>query len=285
MQVGKGQLLQQWPVLVALFVVLIWGLNVVMMKVAVTGLSPVLFTALRFALVAALLWPFWRVEAWIRWPVIRVALTMGVGHFLLLSLGVQYVDSALAGILLLLGGPLSMLLAYLFLQERLSRRQLTALLLAMLGVIGPTLLLATADIQIGALLILLCELMWAWGNLQVRRLAKVPVYTLNFWTAAVTAPLCGLWLSLSDFDWQAVDWNMASLGAVAYVALASSILAYGLWYQLINLHGVQRFASLTLVQPLITALAGYLILQESLHPWQWAGGGLTLLAIYRFYRG
>jgi len=276
--------LYRTPLLGALIVTTIWGINVVMMKIAVLEMSPVLFTALRFALLSLLLLPFRRIEPHLRWPVLRIALVMGIGHFLLLSMGINYVDSALASIILLFGSPLSSLLAFLFLKERMKPAQMLLLAIAMLGATVPVMLENDINIQVGALLIIGCSLMWAIGNLQVRKLPSVPVFTLSFWIGLVSAPFC-LLLHLYHSDGELnLSFSTEAWLAVAYVVLCSSILAYAIWYRLINENGISRLVSVIVLQPAITLVAGYLILAETLSGAQLIGAGISLLAIYGFYR-
>ncbi len=272
------------PAFPALFVVTIWGLNVVFMKVGVTDMAPLLYTGMRFTLLSLLLLPFFRIPREAIGQVIGLAMIMGVGHFCLLSIGLHYVDSVVAGLILLLGAPLSSLLAFIFLNERLRVLQMVAVFAAAMGALVPTLLVGGVEIQAGALLILLCVCMWAVGNLKIRNLSNLSLLTLQFWIGFISAPLCLLayWLNPADTP-LAAQFTINSMLSLAYVVCGSSILAYWLWYQLIKLHGINSVVNYVLLQPVVTMLAGYLILGEVMSGLQLAGAVITLLAMWGFY--
>ncbi len=273
------------PTLAALFVVIIWGLNVVVMKIGVTDMAPLLFTGMRFVLLSVLLLPFLRIPREVVGQVIGLAMIMGVGHFCVLSIGLSYVDSVVAGLILLLGAPLSSLLAFIFLNERLRVLQMIAVVAAGLGAIVPTLLEGAVDIQAGALIILFCVLMWAVGNLKIRHLSGLPVLTVQFWIGFIGAPLCllGYWLNPAEMAF-AAQFTSNSVLSLLYVVCGSSILAYSLWYQLIKRHGINSVVNYVLLQPVITMIAGYLMLDEVMSAAQLAGGLVTLVAMWGFYQ-
>ena len=273
------------PALPALFVVLIWGFNVVFMKIGLTDMSPLLYTGLRFTLLSLLLLPFLRVPRELLGQIIVIALVMGIGHFCVLSIGISYVDSVVAGLILLLGAPLSSLLAFIFLNERLRFLQILMVAIAGLGAIVPTLLQETIDIKVGALLILFCVLMWALGNLQIRKLSSLPILTLQFWIGFISSPLCFIayWLN-PDARSIADQLTTESILSLLYVVSCSSILGYAIWYQLINRHGINSVVNYILLQPVITLIAGYWLLEELMTELQMIGAAVTLLAMWGFYQ-
>jgi O-acetylserine/cysteine efflux transporter len=273
------------PALPALFTVAIWGLNVVIMKIGVTDMEPLLFTGMRFVLLSLLLLPFIKIPRAAIRQVIGLAMIMGVGHFCALSIGLRYVDSVVAGLILLLGAPLSSLLAFIFFNERLRALQVIAIGIAGCGAVVPTLSEGAVDIQAGALIILLCVLMWAIGNLRIRNLSDVPLLTLQFWIGFICAPLCLLayWLSPKEIS-LAAQFTSNSMLSLVYVVCGSSILAYWIWYQLIKRHGINSVVNYVLLQPVVTMVAGYWILGEVMSGLQLAGGVVTLLSMWFFYR-
>lgn len=274
-----------YPALATLLVVCIWGINVVVIKIGVTDMSPLLFTGLRFALLSALLIPFMKLAKDKIWPVFSLAMVMGLGHFCALSIGLSYVDSVVGGLIVLLGAPLSSLLAFIFLNERLKPLQMLAILLAASGAIAPTLLQGEVDMQLGALVILFCMLMWAVGNLQIRKLADVPLLSLQFWIGIISAPFCLLAYGLSPSEQSiAEQLTTNSILSLLYVVLGSSILAYWLWYQLITQQGINKVVNYVLLQPVATLIAGYVILGELMTTLQLAGAAVTVFAMWLFYQ-
>ena len=269
------------PALGATLVAAIWGFNIVGMKMALNDMDPVLFTSARFFLLALVLLPFVRVSRQQIRPLLPIALVMGLGHFYLLSVGISIIPGVVASVCFLLGAPISALLSYLFLNERLTHLQSVAIIAATLGAMLPSLLLGEGDLQWGMLIVILSTFMWAVGNIQIRKLKQLPVLSIQFWIAIITAPLCFLAFILQpDAAPILPQFTTKTVLSLTYVVFCSSILSYSLWYGLIHRHGISRLAGFLLLQPVFTFTFGYILLGESLTLWQLIGSSITLTGIY-----
>jgi O-acetylserine/cysteine efflux transporter len=269
------------PVLGATLVAAIWGFNIVGMKMALNDMDPLLFTSARFFLLAIVLLPFVRVSRQQIRPLLPIALVMGLGHFYLLSVGISIIPGVVASVCFLLGAPISALLSYLFLNERLTHLQSVAIIAATLGAMLPSLLLGEGDLQWGMLIVILSTFMWAVGNIQIRKLKQLPVLSIQFWIAIITAPLCFLAFILQpDAAPILPQFTTKTVLSLTYVVFCSSILSYSLWYGLIHRHGISRLAGFLLLQPVFTFTFGYILLGESLTLWQLIGSSITLTGIY-----
>ena len=273
------------PALGATLVAAIWGVNMVGMKVALNDTDPLLFTSARFLLLAIVLMPFVKISTAQLQPLLPIALVMGIGHFYLLAVGISIVPGVIASVCFLLGAPFSALLSYLFLNERITPLQTIAIILATLGAMLPTLLLGQSDLQWGILIVILSTFMWAVGNIQIRKLKQLPVLSIQFWIAIITAPLCFLaYLLQADAAPMLPQFTTSTMLSLTYVVLCSSILSYSLWYGLIHRHGMSRLAGFILLQPFFTLTFGYLILGETLTLWQLVGSSITLSGVYIYYQ-
>lgn len=269
------------PTLGATLVAAIWGFNIVGMKIALNDMDPLLFTSARFFLLAIVLLPFVRVSRQQIRPLLPIALVMGLGHFYLLSVGISIIPGVVASVCFLLGAPISALLSYLFLNERLTHLQSVAIIAATLGAMLPSLLLGEGDLQWGMLIVILSTFMWAVGNIQIRKLKQLPVLSIQFWIAIITAPLCFLAFILQpDAAPILPQFTTKTVLSLTYVVFCSSILSYSLWYGLIHRHGISRLAGFLLLQPVFTFTFGYILLGESLTLWQLIGSSITLTGIY-----
>lgn len=269
------------PALGATLVAAIWGFNIVGMKIALNDMDPLLFTSARFFLLAIVLLPFVRVSRQQIRPLLPIALVMGLGHFYLLSVGISIIPGVVASVCFLLGAPISALLSYLFLNERLTHLQSVAIIAATLGAMLPSLLLGEGDLQWGMLIVILSTFMWAVGNIQIRKLKQLPVLSIQFWIAIITAPLCFLAFILQpDAAPILPQFTTKTVLSLTYVVFCSSILSYSLWYGLIHRHGISRLAGFLLLQPVFTFTFGYILLGESLTLWQLIGSSITLTGIY-----
>lgn len=269
------------PTLGATLVAAIWGFNIVGMKIALNDMDPLLFTSARFFLLAIVLLPFVRVSRQQIRPLLPIALVMGLGHFYLLSVGISIIPGVVASVCFLLGAPISALLSYLFLNERLTHLQSVAIIAATLGAMLPSLLLGEGDLQWGMLIVILSTFMWAVGNIQIRKLKQLPVLSIQFWIAIITAPLCFLAFILQPEAAPILpQFTTKTVLSLTYVVFCSSILSYSLWYGLIHRHGISRLAGFLLLQPVFTFTFGYILLGESLTLWQLIGSSITLTGIY-----
>lgn len=272
------------PVLTALLVTAIWGLNVVAIKIGVSEVSPALFNFLRFSLVTLILLPFWRV-AWKDLPLlIGLSLLMGIGHFFLLSVGTDYVDSNTAVILIMLGAPISSLLVYLLGLEKMSTTQSLGIAIAFTGAVAPLLISGSIDLKIGAAFIFFAMVAWATTNIYIRRLKEVRMISFQFWIGLVSTPVCLISWYLGEETASMFDQvSVKVMLCVLYMVLFSSILAYSLWFATLSQHGVNKVVNITLLQPVFTAISAYIILQDLPELAQLIGAGITVGGIYLYY--
>ncbi|MGE5504520.1 MAG: EamA family transporter, partial [Actinomycetota bacterium] len=108
----------------ALAVVVIWGLNFVAGKLALAQLPPLLVTGIRFVGVAVVLAPLFRPRRDQLPGLVLLAALLGVGHFGLLFVGLDGLDAAAAAVLVQLGVPFSVLLAWVWFGDRPDNRRL-----------------------------------------------------------------------------------------------------------------------------------------------------------------
>lgn len=266
--------------LAVLAVVVFWGLNFIAVKTMVGEIPPLLATSLRFFVVAALIVPFVRPRRDKLGGILILSVTLGIGHFGMIFLGMSGIGVAEAAIAIQLGAPFSAILAAIFFRDRLGLVPWTGMGLAFGGVAllarEPSLAnpwaLATL---VGA------ALAWAVSNILIKRLGKIHPLALNGWVALFAAPqLMALSLLFEHGQSQALaatTWR--AWGAMGYTVIASSILAYTLWYYLVGKYPLSRVAPFTLLAPVIGFSAGVLVFGEALSWEKIVGGILTVIGV------
>lgn len=266
--------------LLAFLVIAVWGFNFVVVKVGVAEIPPFLLTALRFGLVAALVVPFFRLpRAEAKW-ILLLSVTFGSLHFAMLFKGLEGVDGASGAILAQLGVPFSTLLAALFLKDRLGVWRIGGLALAFLGA---SVLAGEPNLPdiVPFLLIVEAAFAWAVSNMIIRRVAAMNPLAVSGYVSLFAVPQAILWSLLFE-DGQVLALQQASWlawGAVAYVALASSLLAYSVWYYLLGKHPVSAVVPMTLLAPVIGVIGAVVLLGEALTWQKVAGGCLTVAGV------
>ncbi|WP_414111557.1 EamA family transporter [Comamonas aquatica] len=280
----------------ALVVIVVWGLNFVVMKWGLATLSPLLLCALRF--VAASLpfvWFVRRPQALPWWLLAAYGLVQGVGQFGLLFTGMKLgMPAGMASVVLQVQAFITMLLAAAFMGEKPQRWQWWGLVCAIAGLalIGAAHGDSPAEMTLAGFLITVgAAAMWASSNLLTRKAAQYGAYTpVGFivWTSLFPiVPLLALSVGVDGVDavaqqLQGIGWR--ELGVIAYLALLSTLLGYGLWTQLLQRYAASTVAPLSLLVPVIGLLSALLLLGERPTMWQWLGtlGVLVGMVVNQF---
>ncbi|WP_420839405.1 EamA family transporter [Comamonas aquatica] len=280
----------------ALVVIVVWGLNFVVMKWGLATLSPLLLCALRF--VAASLpfvWFVRRPQALPWWLLAAYGLVQGVGQFGLLFTGMKLgMPAGMASVVLQVQAFITMLLAAAFMGEKPQRWQWWGLVCAIAGLalIGAAHGDSPTEMTlVGFLITVGAAAMWASSNLLTRKAAQYGAYTpVGFivWTSLFPiVPLLALSVGVDGVEavaqqLQGIGWR--ELGVIAYLALLSTLLGYGLWTQLLQRYAASTVAPLSLLVPVIGLLSALLLLGERPTMWQWVGtlGVLVGMVVNQF---
>jgi O-acetylserine/cysteine efflux transporter len=259
-------------------VVLIWGLNFVLMKVALRDLDPMLLGALRFA-AASLPFLLFLPRPRLPWRFIAgYGLAQGLGQFGFLFLGLKLgMPAGMASVVVQTQAFFTLLLAGPFLGERGTPWQWAGLAVALAGllVIGSAHGAGPADMTLAGFLLTLgadydALPFIAWSSL----FPILPFLALAAWT--VGGPQAVL-AQLGGASWP--TW-----AAVVYLALLATLLAYSLWTRLLQRHAAARVTPFSLLVPVVGLLAAGAFLGEWPNGTQWIGtaGVLSGLLVNQF---
>ncbi|HYI52620.1 MAG TPA: EamA family transporter [Microlunatus sp.] len=257
--------------LLALLVAVCWGLNFPATALALQHFPPLFMVALRFALVALptlLLVP--RPQVRLRW-LIGTGLGIGVLQFAFLYLGMAAgMPSGLASLVLQASAPFTVLLAGIFLAERISRRQVIGIVLAVAGLAGIAAHRGETAALLPVVLTLAGGLGWAIGNVCSRKAAAPNPFHLTLWMSVVP-PLPMLAVSLyvegpqrigqalsTAFTPQALP---AVLGLL-YIVLVATLLGYGIWNTLLARYPSSSVAPFSMLVPIVGVLSSWALLGE-----------------------
>lgn len=268
-------------ILLALLIMLIWGLNFVMAKIGLAEFPPLLLVGLRFTLVAVLLVAFVPVPRDKLPQILAVSVVMGSLHFSLMFTGFAAVDASVAAIAVQIQVPFSSLLAAMFFGDKLGWRRAVAMVVAFAGIAivagEPRMETKLAPLA----MIIAASFLWAIGSFQVRQMGKMNEFSMNAWMAVFTAPQ--LFIASALFESGQIDAianaSWAAWGAIAFMAIFVTIVGYGLWYYLLPRYPVNQTMPFILLMPVFGVLFGVWLLDEVLS-WQMvAGGALTLAGV------
>jgi O-acetylserine/cysteine efflux transporter len=268
----------------ALFIAVLWGVNFIVMKHAVSEVPPLLLTALRFAL-AAVPAVFFIARPQVPWgTLIGYGAAFGIVKFGLLFTAFKMGGAAgLASVLLQTQVFFTILFAQAIMGERVTARQRIGIGVALAGV-AVIIAAGWRDAAAGpSALIVLAAIAWGVANLIQKQVGKVDMLAFTVWTALVVpVPMLALsywvegpaaWASA----WTHLTWLGA--GAVLYLAYPVSILGGAIWGNLLARYPAALVAPFALLVPVIGMAAGAVVYGERLTPANIAGSGLILAGL------
>ncbi|MFP3891517.1 EamA family transporter [uncultured Ralstonia sp.] len=277
--------------LLALTVVLVWGVNFVIIKVGLHGVPPMLLGALRFALVAfpaVLFVP--RPKIPLKW-LLAYGATISFGQFVFLF-SAMYVGmpAGLASLVLQSQAFFTLTIAAVVLREpirwyHLAGMAVAACGLAIIGMAGTTHTgaAATGMTTAGFLLTLCAALSWASGNIVTKRIGPVNVVSLVVWGALIPPIpffLLSYWMEGPEqIAHSLTNLGASSIGAILYLAFGATIFGYSLWSRLLGRYAASQVAPLTLLVPVVGLVSAAALLGERLVPAQWLGGAVVMVGL------
>jgi len=267
---------------VALAINLVWGLNIVAVKMSVNLVPPFTAALLRQAMVLVACLPWLRVVPGRMRDLIALSMVIGGAFFAIVNLSLVVTQNigalAIAG---QLGAPFSLILAIIFLGERIGPIRIAGMALAMSGcgllVFDP---MAAKEIS-GLLLTVFASLLWATGSLLQRRLIGVGIPTMYAWVGLggtiVLAPLA-LFFERPVMT-GAVTIPTVAFAWIAFSALGSTLIGSGGMAWLLQRHPVSTVIPVTLGAPVVGVLASSLVFGNPLTPVMVLGGVIAMAGV------
>lgn len=278
--------------LLALCVVVAWGVNFVVIKLGLQGMPPFLLAGLRFTLVFfPAVFFVKRPSIPLRWLLVY-GITISFGQFAFLFLAIKLgMPAGLASLVLQAQAFFTILLGALLLGEKLSWNHIAGALVASVGMF----MLASAGMQGQAtagitlttmLLTLAAALSWGLGNITnkvIMRNHPVPVMSLVVWSALVPViPFfaCSWWFEgKAAIASSLMHISLQTILALIYLALVATVIGYAIWGRLISRYETWRIAPLSLLVPVVGIFSAALLLGERLSVQQAVGAAIVILGL------
>jgi len=268
--------------LLAVLVASLWGFNFVVIDWGMGSVPPLLFAAIRFAVVAVPACFFVPRPPVPFRTVVMVGAFMSLGQFGLLYLSMHLgMPPGLAALVLQAQVVFTIAIASVVLRERPSRAQVAGVAL---GVLGLAIVALGRGGHVPVVALVLCVaagLSWGIGNV-VSRASRAPGgLALTVWSATIVpVPLLGL--SLLVDGPAAVGRGMAHLGwdgvlSTAYTAGLCSLVGYAIFNRLLSKYPSGHVVPWVLLAPVVAMAAAWALLGEV--PGTAEIGGALLLVI------
>jgi drug/metabolite transporter (DMT)-like permease len=256
------------------FMILSWGLNFVVGKIALREIPPLAVASLRTVIAGVFILPvfLWSTRGQRHpWPARDVVALLGlgvglaVGNQILFVVGLSRTSVAHAAVAVALSPITALIIAAIAGQESITGRKTAGMLIAFSGIIalqigrtgghGPTLA--------GDLILLLSGSMFAayavFGKALTARYGSLTANTFAYGGGAVVMLPVSIWL-LGTFDAGRV--SIVAWAAVAYMAVFSAVVAYLIFYYALHWLPASRVSAFSYLQPLLAAGSAALILGE-----------------------
>ena len=274
--------------LLALLVAVCWGLNFPATALALQHFPPLLMVALRFGILAIPTLIFIpRPQVKLRW-LIGTGIGIGLLQFAFLYLGMAAgMPAGLASLVLQASAPFTVMLAGIFLAERITRQQVVGVLLSVAGLGAIALHRGETAALLPVVLTLAGALGWAIGNLCSRRAAAPNPFHLTLWMSVIP-PIPMLAVSLLVEGPQRIATSLATaftpqalpaLFGLLYIIVIATVLGYGIWNSLLARYPSSSVAPFSMLVPIVGVLSSWAMFGERIDAIEAVAGTAVLAGV------
>lgn len=277
------------PRLVWLVLCGIWGSTWLFIKLGLEDLPPFTFAGIRFVIAVAILSTIVALRRlslpstssdWLL-LVISGVLAFFVNYGLLFW-GEQYISSGLAAVLQSTIPAFGLVIAHFYLpEEKMTPAKIFGIVLGVVGVavvFSNQLDVAGPKALAGCAALIVSSMGAAYSNVLVKAYGK----HLDPAILAGGQMFCGMIpLLLVGISWEGsplnFHWTPMAVVALLYLAIVGSVVAFLLYYWLVQNMDVTKTMLIALVTPVVAVTLGMLVLNEELH-WRTLAGGLMIIS-------
>lgn len=280
--------LNKRDVSIGMIVVILWGLNFIAIKLGLANMPPLLLATIRFIVVcfpAIFFLPRPPVE-W-KW-LIALGLTLNVGQFTFLFMGVKLgMPAGLSSLVHQSQAFFTLFFASFLIGEKWKWNHIVGLIIATIGMFVVGAQQGSSMTLIGFWLTLFASASWGAGNVAMRRATQgVPSFSmlsLVVWAGAIAILPLGI-LSLiieGPHVWKIAlnSINWVTVISIIYLAYVASLVGYGLWGKLLSRYPAAVVSPFSLLVPVIGMSSSALFLKETFTLWQIIGALIVMLGL------
>ncbi|NQX12346.1 EamA family transporter [Microbacteriaceae bacterium VKM Ac-2855] len=280
--------------LLALLVVVLWGLNFVVIDAGLADVPPLVLLTLRFVLVVVPAIFFIKRPA-VPWRIIlSMGLFLSLGQFALLYLALHLgMPAGLASLVAQTQIVFTVLIAAVVRKERPTPRQSAGLAIGLIGLAVVIIAHGAVAPWLPLLVTLAAALSWSIGNVIGRSATGASGLSMVVWSAIVV-PVPAFLLSLLVDGAPVVFDALGSLSLAAilstlYTVVFASFVGYGIWNTLLARHEAAQVVPFALLIPVVGVISAWVFQGEAPTPLELIGGAVMVaglaVATVRFVRG
>jgi drug/metabolite transporter (DMT)-like permease len=267
----------------------IWGSTWLFIKLGLADLPPITFAGIRFVISCAIIFPI----VWLR----RQQLPKSRGDWILLVVtGIlsfslnyglvfwaeQHISSGLAALLQATMPAFGLILAHIYLpSERITWVKIAGVVLGVCGVgvvFSNQLAISGRQALAGCVAMVLSAFFAAYSNVLVKTHGKDlnPAVIASFQMLFGLVPLLIYGLTFEGNPLR-FHWTALAVVCLLYLAIVGSVVAFLLYYWLMQNMDVTKTMLISLVTPVVAVILGMLVLDEQLN-WRTLVGGAMIIA-------
>ena len=283
------------PQALLVFATLLWGGNFVIGRAVAGDIPPITLAFLRWVVAFLIFFPIAYSRTKKEWPMLKkhfgailiLALT-GVAAFnTLVYIGLHYTTSINASLMNSSTPIIIYILSFIFLKERLTKFQLFGTLLSLAGVLfiisgGSLESLLAFSFNKGDLIVVVAVICWSVYSLLIKTYAgKLPGYATFLVTIALGALML---LPFTVYELlttsQTIIWAPSTFGAILYVGIIASIVAFLSWNTGVVALGANKAGIYLNFIPLFATIFAVIFLDEKLLVAQIVGGIAVIAGVF-----
>lgn len=264
-------------------VCLLWAVNNIVSKYVVAYLEapPLFYAAVRFAIVALAVFPWLRPVPRPFWRLVAVALLMGAGSFACMFIALRTASPSSAAIVSQLMVPMTTMLSFLILAERIDRRRGLGIALTLAGAL--TVMWDPRGFQIseGLMFVVLGAFLGSLGAVMMKQMPGVKPLTFQAWVGVssfIALAILSALLEPGQIEiGRTIGWQFWA--AVLFSGLIVSVGGHTIYYGLIQRYEANLISPLTLMTPLATIGLGVLITHDHFDVRMALGAAIALAGV------
>jgi|TARA_R110002050_G_scaffold253376_2_gene391544 O-acetylserine/cysteine efflux transporter len=268
----------------ALIVVLIWGVNFSVIKFGLEELPPILFSSLRFFIVAipaVFFIPFPKTSVW---NVLGVGVFLGVLKFSFLFIAMKEDASAgISSLLLQAQVIFTIILSMIIFKEKITIAQSIGMLIALIGFGFFFFTVDTNITLLGIVLILCASIFWSVSNVIMKQIKDVNLLHFMVWVSLIPP----LPLFILSYFYEShepltllLNSSVKTWASVAYTGYISTLVAFAIWGWLLKNYNSAIVTPFALVIPVVGIISSNILLNEQLNHIETLGAILILFGLF-----
>ena len=253
------------------FLVIMWGLNWPLTKLALHDAPPIIFSGLR-TLIGGVILLFFALRFFrlLRlkelWPIYLISTILNVVLFYgLQTIGIEYLPAGMFSVIIYIQPVLLGVFSWIWLGETMYGVKMFGFLLGFAGVIIISLNSLGANMSFFGVILALCSaIAWALGTVYIKRIGDRVEIT---WLVTVQFIMGGLILIVIGTgleSWSMINWNAGFVSNLLFISIFVIALGWLAYFILMRSGEVGKIGSYTFLIPLIAIISSAFILNESI---------------------